>query len=245
MSGFFVIPPGGSMDRKRASHPTVRVWFKCALRKYVVRSTSLGFSARSSAQIGGRSPRSQVEVDFGRFVMPGSHAGEALVACRHASTDRLLYSRPVSTLFGRKAEHRLEDVNSPLDHSFRHDFGRDSSSRALGLRIRRQSRGPVAAGVVLQRGDLLRIVGPEPVVEKAVAKIGAIVAPSTSYRFRRDGTCDFPRGRHWRTRDLFRRKRHNLAQHQRRHAARGPCGWLSPQSFIRCSAAFPMAPSPL
>ena len=33
------------------------------------------------------------------------------------------------------------------------------------------------------------------------------------YRFRRVGTCDFPRRRHWRSRDLFRRKRQNLAEH--------------------------------
>ena len=58
---------------------------------------------------------------------------------------------------------------------------------ARGLYLRRLSRGgqeiPVAAGVVLQRGDLLRIVGPEPVVQRAAAKIGAIIAPSTSIDF--------------------------------------------------------------
>ena len=36
---------------------------------------------------------------------------------------------------------------------------------------------------MLQRGDLLRIVGPEPVVQRAAAKIGAIVAPSASIDF--------------------------------------------------------------
>ena len=53
--------------------------------------------------------------------------------------------------------------------------------------MRQLSRGgqeiPVAAGVVLQRGDLLRIVGPEPVVQRAAARIGAIVAPSASIDF--------------------------------------------------------------
>jgi putative transport protein len=56
-----------------------------------------------------------------------------------------------------------------------------------GFYLRSLSRGgqeiPVAAGVMLQRGDLLRIVGPEPVVQRAAAKIGAIVAPSTSIDF--------------------------------------------------------------
>jgi putative transport protein len=58
---------------------------------------------------------------------------------------------------------------------------------ARGLYLRSVSRGgqeiPVAGGVVLQRGDLLRIVGPEPVVEKAAAKIGTIVAANTSTDF--------------------------------------------------------------
>jgi putative transport protein len=56
-----------------------------------------------------------------------------------------------------------------------------------GLYLRSVSRGgqdiPIAAGVVLQRGDLLRIVGPEAVVQSAAAKIGAVVAPSTSIDF--------------------------------------------------------------
>ena len=56
-----------------------------------------------------------------------------------------------------------------------------------GLYLRALSRGgqeiPVAAGVVLQRGDLLRIVGPEPVVQRAAEQLGAIIAPSTSIDF--------------------------------------------------------------
>jgi putative transport protein len=58
---------------------------------------------------------------------------------------------------------------------------------ARGLYLRSLSRGgqeiPIAAGVVLQRGDLLRIVGPEPVVQNAAKSIGVIVAPSTSIDF--------------------------------------------------------------
>ncbi|WP_276575364.1 aspartate-alanine antiporter [Bradyrhizobium monzae] len=56
-----------------------------------------------------------------------------------------------------------------------------------GLYLRSLSRGgqelPIAPGVVLQRGDLLRIVGPEPVVDNAAKNIGVIVAPSTSIDF--------------------------------------------------------------
>ena len=56
-----------------------------------------------------------------------------------------------------------------------------------GVYLRSVSRGgqeiPVANGVVLQRGDLLRIVGPEALVQKAAAKIGTIVAPDASIDF--------------------------------------------------------------
>ncbi|MEH2485318.1 aspartate-alanine antiporter [Bradyrhizobium sp. AZCC 2230] len=62
---------------------------------------------------------------------------------------------------------------------------RESWARAVYLRS--LSRGgqeiPVAAGIALQRGDLLRIVGPEPIVQTAAKSIGAIVAPSTSIDF--------------------------------------------------------------
>jgi putative transport protein len=62
---------------------------------------------------------------------------------------------------------------------------RESWARAVYLRS--LSRGgqeiPVGAGVDLQRGDLLRIVGPEPIVQTAAKSIGVIVAPSTSIDF--------------------------------------------------------------
>jgi putative transport protein len=56
-----------------------------------------------------------------------------------------------------------------------------------GLYLRSLSRGgqelPIAAGVVLQRGDLLRVVGPEAVVQNAAKSIGVVVAPDTSIDF--------------------------------------------------------------
>jgi putative transport protein len=58
---------------------------------------------------------------------------------------------------------------------------------ARGLYLRSLSRGgqelPIAANVALQRGDLLRIVGPEPIVKRAAEKIGAIVSPNPSIDF--------------------------------------------------------------
>ena len=65
------------------------------------------------------------------------------------------------------------------------DVSREDWTR--GLYLRSVSRGgqevPIAAGVVLQRGDLLRVVGPEPVVQNAAANIGAIIAPSAATDF--------------------------------------------------------------
>jgi putative transport protein len=60
-------------------------------------------------------------------------------------------------------------------------------SWARGLYLRALSRGgqqlPIVAGVVLERGDLLRIVGPEAVVQNAAKSIGVVVAPSSSIDF--------------------------------------------------------------
>jgi putative transport protein len=58
---------------------------------------------------------------------------------------------------------------------------------ARGLYLRSVRRGdqemPIAPGLVLERGDMLRIVGPEDVVQRAAANIGTIVAPSTNIDF--------------------------------------------------------------
>ncbi|TWB04619.1 aspartate-alanine antiporter [Bradyrhizobium stylosanthis] len=76
-------------------------------------------------------------------------------------------------------------INPKLAGTTLEAASRESWARALYLRS--LSRGdqqiPVGAGVVLQRGDLLRIVGPEPIVQTAAKSIGAIVAPSTSIDF--------------------------------------------------------------
>jgi putative transport protein len=65
------------------------------------------------------------------------------------------------------------------------DASREDWTR--GLYLRSVSRGgqdvPIAPGLVVQRGDVLRIVGPEPVVQKAAASIGVIIAPSSTIDF--------------------------------------------------------------
>ena len=56
-----------------------------------------------------------------------------------------------------------------------------------GVDVRSMTRGgqeiPVAPGTVVQRGDLFRIVGPEPAVERAGKLAGAIVRPSDATDF--------------------------------------------------------------
>jgi putative transport protein len=58
---------------------------------------------------------------------------------------------------------------------------------ARGLYLRSVSRGgqalPIGPGLVLERGDLLSLVGPEAVVGNAAKSIGVIVSPSTSIDF--------------------------------------------------------------
>jgi putative transport protein len=92
--------------------------------------------------------------------------------------DKELLDVPVTTADVLLINPRLAGMN--LGDASREDWTR-------GLYLRALSRGaqeiPVAAGVDLQRGDLLRIVGPEPAVQRAAAKIGTIIAPSTSIDF--------------------------------------------------------------
>src|SRR5262245_23930223 len=92
--------------------------------------------------------------------------------------DQELLDVPITTADVLLMDAKLAGTN--LGDASKQDWTR-------GLYMRGLSRGgqeiPVAAGVVLQRGDLLRIVGPEPVVQKAAARIGAIVAPASGIDF--------------------------------------------------------------
>ena len=92
--------------------------------------------------------------------------------------DKELLDLPVTTADVLLINPRLAGMN--LGDASKEDWTR-------GLYLRTLSRGgqelPIAAGVDLQRGDLLRIVGSEPAVQRAAAKIGTIIAPSTSIDF--------------------------------------------------------------
>lgn len=58
---------------------------------------------------------------------------------------------------------------------------------ARGLYLRSVTRGglelPLSPGLALQRGDVLSLVGPEPVVARAASRIGPIVAPTDATDF--------------------------------------------------------------
>jgi putative transport protein len=56
-----------------------------------------------------------------------------------------------------------------------------------GLYLRSIRRGdvdlPLAPGIVLERGDILTLVGPEPVVARASERLGPVIAPTTATDF--------------------------------------------------------------
>jgi len=92
--------------------------------------------------------------------------------------DKELLDVPVTTADVLLMNPKLAGTN--LGDASREDWTR-------GLYLRSLTRGgqeiPIAAGVVLLRGDMLRLVGPEPVVQKAASRIGTIIAPSTTIDF--------------------------------------------------------------
>ncbi|OCJ14491.1 aspartate-alanine antiporter [Rhizobium sp. AC44/96] len=65
--------------------------------------------------------------------------------------------------------------------------GLSKESWARSLYLRGITRGgqeiPLASGVVIERGDIVRLVGPENVVSQAAKQIGVVVAPTTTTDF--------------------------------------------------------------
>ena len=100
---------------------------------------------------------------------------------------------------------------------------------AWGLYLRQLSRGgqeiPVATGVVLQRGDLLRIVGRSQSCRGPPQGL-APSSPPAQVSISWCWGCNFPWRRRWRSRDLSCRQRQNRPGHEHRHAAR----WTSRRS---------------
>ncbi|MEK1887121.1 MAG: aspartate-alanine antiporter [Phyllobacterium sp.] len=65
------------------------------------------------------------------------------------------------------------------------DTAKEDWARSLYLRAitRGTQELPLAPGIAVQRGDILRLVGPEGVVARAAKRIGVIIAPTTATDF--------------------------------------------------------------
>ena len=84
-------------------------------------------------------------------------------------------------------------INPAIAGSTLGDISKQEWTRGVYLRsIKRGGEEiPVAANVTLERGDILRIVGPDALVQSASSRIGAIIAPSASTDFVVLGTAIF------------------------------------------------------
>ena len=117
------------------------------------------------------------------------------------------------------------------------DIGHEDWTR--GIYLRSLSRGgqeiPIAVGVVLQRGDVLRLIGRELAVKEAAAKIGAIIAPSSSIDFVVLGLAIFLGGVAGVLLSFPDRRHEAFPEHERRHAPGWAGGWsyAHPLSQIR------------
>jgi putative transport protein len=187
-----------SLGMTRAKPGLASAWRKFELRAYRLDAQSpLVGSTVAIAET--RIPDHRL---FIHRIRRGDHVLDAQPGTRLAAGDVIALSAPRQIIVEwiRPRAEEVEDrdlldiplisaeaflINPTLAGLTLEDASRESWAR--GLYLRSLSRGgqdiPVAAGVVLQRGDLLRVVGPEPVVQTAAKSIGVIVAPSTSIDF--------------------------------------------------------------
>jgi len=187
-----------SLGMARTKPGLASAWRKFELRAYrLVAGSPLAGSTVAAAEARAREHRL-----FIHRLRRGDHILEAEPAMKLETGDLIALSGPrqiIVEVIGHRAgeveDKELLDVpvtvadillmNSKLAGTNLADASEEEWTR--GLYLRSISRGgqdiPVAPGVVLQRGDLLRIVGPEPIVQKAAAKIGTVIAPSASIDF--------------------------------------------------------------
>jgi putative transport protein len=187
-----------SLGMTRAKPGLASAWRKFELRAYRLDAQSpLVGSTVAIAEA--RLPEHRL---FIHRVRRGEHILESEPDMRLAAGDVIALSAPrqiIIELIGARGEE-VEDrelldiplisadvflINPKLAGMNLQDASEESWTR--GLYLRSLGRGgqelPIAPGVVLQRGDLLRVVGPEPVVQVAAKSIGVIVAPSSSIDF--------------------------------------------------------------
>jgi putative transport protein len=187
-----------SLGMARTKSGLASAWRKFELRAYRLdlQSALVGLTAAAAEA---RIPEQRV---FIHRIRRGDRVLDAEPGIALAAGDVLALSAPRQIIvewIGPRAEE-VEDselldipllsadiflINPKLAGITLEDASRENWTR--GLYLRSLSRGgqelPVAAGVILERGDLLRIVGPETAVQNAAKSIGVIVAPSTSIDF--------------------------------------------------------------
>ncbi|WP_406855266.1 TrkA C-terminal domain-containing protein [Alsobacter sp. KACC 23698] len=92
--------------------------------------------------------------------------------------DRELLDMPVASV--DVLIQKSDSLGSSLAEIARQDWAR-------GIYLREVRRGgepvPIAPGVALEKGDVVRLVGPEDVVEAVAARLGVVVAPVASTDF--------------------------------------------------------------
>ncbi|SFI64917.1 putative transport protein [Phyllobacterium sp. CL33Tsu] len=76
-------------------------------------------------------------------------------------------------------------TNREVDGRSIADTAKQDWARSLYLRAitRGTEELPLAPGIAVQRGDILRLVGPEAVVARAAKRVGVIIAPTTATDF--------------------------------------------------------------
>jgi putative transport protein len=187
-----------ALGMTRARPGLASAWRKFELRAYRLdeQSPLVGLSVAAAEA---RMPEQRL---FIHRLRRGDRVLEAGSEMRLATGDIIAISGPrqiIVELIGARADE-VEDrelldipliaadvflINRKLAGLTLEDASHESWARGLYLRsLRRGDQEiPVAAGVILERGDLLRVVGPEDVVQNAAKSIGVIVAPSTSIDF--------------------------------------------------------------
>jgi len=187
-----------ALGMTRARPGLASAWRKFELRAYRLDEHS-PLAGLSVAAAEARMPEQRL---FIHRLRRGDRVLEAAPDMRLATGDIIAISGPrqiIVELIGARADE-VEDrelldipliaadvflINRKLAGLTLEDASHESWARGLYLRsLRRGDQEiPVAAGVVLERGDLLRVVGPEDVVQNAAKSIGVVVAPSTSIDF--------------------------------------------------------------
>lgn len=92
--------------------------------------------------------------------------------------DRQLLDVPVTTVQVRLTARDL--IGRTLAEVAQGEWARSLYLREI---TRGEEKLPVAPGIALERGDILHLVGPETIVERAASRIGPVIAPVTETNF--------------------------------------------------------------